>query len=114
MPPFRQVNARVLPPPHIQYGNGASVRAQMGSWNLLKVQFYQPMNLINWGVVCCLPRNQVRRRRAYPLLYIPTLASPCLGFAYVLLCITALVTHGRLFKSSWQECRTEISQILNT
>eukprot|EP00959_Pyramimonas_sp_CCMP1952_P186578 3901399-Pyramimonas_sp.AAC.1 len=58
-----QVNARVLPPPHIQYGGNASIKAQLGTWNLLDVRFHAPAQLVNWGVVCCLPKNQAENPR---------------------------------------------------
>jgi len=65
-PTMMEVNARVLPPPHIQYGNNQSIKAQLGTWNLLDVKFHAPAQMVNWGVVCCLPQNQAENPRDGP------------------------------------------------
>jgi len=65
-PQMMQVDARVLPPPHIQYGGNASIKAQLGTWNLLDVKFHAPAQLVNWGVVCCIPKNQAENPRDGP------------------------------------------------
>ena len=48
------LRSRVLPPPHVQYGGGASIKAQLGRWNLLDVKLYNPKTLSNWAVVSCV------------------------------------------------------------
>jgi hypothetical protein len=38
----------------VQYGGGASIKAQLGRWNLLDVKLYNPKTLRNWAVVSCV------------------------------------------------------------
>ncbi|KAK3234461.1 hypothetical protein CYMTET_55286 [Cymbomonas tetramitiformis] len=57
-PSMLQVPGRVLPPPHIEYGKGQSLKAKFGKWNLMDVQFFDPKPLINWAVVSYLPKQE--------------------------------------------------------
>jgi hypothetical protein len=50
-PQMLQIKGRVLPPPVITYGRGATITPDAGAWNLRGVNFYEPKALKAWGIV---------------------------------------------------------------
>ena len=54
-----RIQARVLPPPVVQYAN-RSITPSGGAWNLRGMQLYSAKRLQRWGVVCLLEESRAR------------------------------------------------------
>ncbi|KAK8847412.1 hypothetical protein IAR55_005270 [Kwoniella newhampshirensis] len=56
-PKMMSIPARVLQPPQVLYGQGKSVRANFGSWNMKGVKFTKPGRALkHWSIVSFDPR----------------------------------------------------------
>jgi len=65
-----EVDARILPPPYIMYGNPTCMNVgENGSWNLRDVKFLQGRPLKSWGVVSLVRREDFDLARFLEELY---------------------------------------------
>lgn len=46
-----RVDARIIPPPEIEFGGGQTLRVQNGTWNMLRKKMVAPRKLACWAIV---------------------------------------------------------------